>query len=211
MLAILYYCEDATGSIAQPSHGSSTFSGSDVVYDPNTDFCGTDTFTYTVMDASQVNSDTATVTVDVLCPSEEIQAPTADGNGPIANDDFATTTQGSSVVIFVMKNDIVPSDAAGSFSAPSNGVLEKGSSELVYHPNAGFCGQDSFSYTLSNDKSSNSATVTIDVVCDEGITQEIIPPADNDGLLLMDDFAEGEMDKALSISILVNDIIPTGE
>ena len=112
-------------------------------------------------------------------------------------------------------------DVAGSFTTPSNGRLEKGTSELVYTPNEDFCGTDSFNYTLSNQDFSDTATVFIDVICspEEGEVPQTTgatelaftdesPPG---SLVLMDDFAEGNMDEELSIPILSNDIIPYGE
>ena len=112
-------------------------------------------------------------------------------------------------------------DVAGSFTTPSNGRLEKGTSELVYTPNADFCGTDSFDYTLSNQDFSDTATVFIDVICSP--EEEEVPPTTGatelpftdesppGSLILMDDFAEGNMDEELSIPILSNDIIPSGE
>jgi hypothetical protein len=72
-----------------------------ITYTPNSNFCGADQFTYTVTHPSGV-ADTATVTVAVLCP--EI----TESDRPIANDDFATTNQDESVVLFVLSNDTVP-------------------------------------------------------------------------------------------------------
>ena len=51
-------------AVTNGSHGSVTNNGSDVTYDPNPNYFGTDTFTYTVED-SQGATDTATVTITV--------------------------------------------------------------------------------------------------------------------------------------------------
>ena len=200
-------------------HGSCGFEGASIVYTPNTDYCGPDEFTYTVADASKVHSDTATVTVNVICPDDEPD--TAPGEDvpapPVANDDFATTKQGASVVLFVLDNDTVPKDVAGSFTSPINGSLDKGSSELVYIPNDGFCGIDTFKYTLTIPvhNLADTGLVTIEVVCDEE-TPEESPPVpeeleDAGGLRLGDDYATGPMNEPLEVPILLNDIIPEGE
>ena len=104
-------------------NGSCDFSGADIVYTPNADFCGEDEFTYTVTDSSAEHSDTATVYVTVLCPDSPTRSPTGgDENvgvpeAPIANDDEATTDQGSSVVLDVLANDVVPASKC-SLSIP---------------------------------------------------------------------------------------------
>ena len=113
--------QDATGTIGQPLNGTCDFSGADIVYTPNTDFCGEDEFTYSVTDSSKEHSDTATVYVNVLCPGSPTRSPTAGDDDvpepPIANDDEATTNQGSSVVLDVLANDVVP---ASKFIIHSN-------------------------------------------------------------------------------------------
>ena len=55
--------------VTQPSHGSVTNNGNDVTYTPNADFCGSDSFTYTISDGNG-GSDTATVIIDVSCQDE---------------------------------------------------------------------------------------------------------------------------------------------
>lgn len=53
--------------LTQTSSGTLNIYGSDVYYSPNTDFCGTDSFTYQVQDAYGTLSNTGTVTLDVTC------------------------------------------------------------------------------------------------------------------------------------------------
>jgi len=237
---------NASGSITQPTNGSWSHAQTSILYQPNVDFCGIDSFTYTVTNGEY--SDTATVTVNVLCPDGPTSSPTMDVEDVttsmptanvrlVANDDFATTSQGTGVALSVLANDTVPADASGSFSKPSNGILSKGSSELVYTPNDGFCGVDTFTYTLSNKEFSDTATVTIDVVCD--IPEEVTPTPSPSSLVtnatvdvggisenptraptamieeipvtlrVEDDFAEGNMNEILDIPILDNDIVPS--
>ena len=98
---------------------------------------------------------------------------------------------------------------------------------LTYTPNPGFCGIDTFSYSLSNAQFSDTAIVTIDVVCD--VPAKTVPsrapsvintatansltadPSITGPILKLEgDFAEGKMNESLSISVLANDIIPSG-
>lgn len=53
-------------SVGDPAHGSVTVDGLSVVYTPDANFVGTDTFIYTV--ATAFGTDTATVTIDVSAP-----------------------------------------------------------------------------------------------------------------------------------------------
>lgn len=62
----------------------------DVIYTPDEDFCGTDSFTYTISDSSSAY--VATVTVNVACP-------------PILNDDYAETMANTTISIHVLDND----------------------------------------------------------------------------------------------------------
>lgn len=74
----------------------------------------------------------------------------------------------------------------GYFRNPSFGEIERGANELVYTPNDDFCGVDTFTYTLSKEGFSSTATVTVDVICDniEEIAsvgeEEVGPPIDTD-------------------------------
>ncbi|MBO7412468.1 MAG: tandem-95 repeat protein [Fibrobacter sp.] len=49
----------------EPAHGEFTFNGNGFVYTPNPNFYGTDQFTYTITDASDLTSNPATVTITV--------------------------------------------------------------------------------------------------------------------------------------------------
>ena len=49
----------------EPAHGKFTFNGNGFVYTPNPNFYGTDHFTYTITDASDLTSNPATVTITV--------------------------------------------------------------------------------------------------------------------------------------------------
>ena len=56
-------------SVTQGANGAVTNNGSNVTYTPDADYCGIDSFAYTVSDGKG-GSDTATVTIDVRCVND---------------------------------------------------------------------------------------------------------------------------------------------
>ena len=58
-------------SVGSPAHGDASRSGDQVVYTPDPDYCGDDSFTYTASDGNG-GSDSATVSVTVGCVVDEI-------------------------------------------------------------------------------------------------------------------------------------------
>jgi len=138
-------------SFTQPTNGTVTENLDGTLrYEPDADFNGTDSFTYTINGG---DSATVTVTVDAV------------DDNPVAVDDTATTDEDVEVDIDVLDND---TDIEGdpitveSFTQPANGtVTENLDGTLAYTPDAGFSGSDSFTYTING---GDSATVTITVI-----------------------------------------------
>jgi len=87
---------------------------------------------------------------------------------PVALDDTASTLEGAPIVIDVLVND---SDDDGDgltvtgVSTAANGTLMvNGDNTITYTPNAGFEGQDTFSYDVSDGQGgSDTATVSVNV------------------------------------------------
>lgn len=82
---------------SNPPNGSTSFTGTDVTYTPDADFCGADSFTYTVN-----GGDTATVSVTVTCandaPVVDLDSTTA-GNGSTATFTETDPHTGTGVLI----------------------------------------------------------------------------------------------------------------
>ncbi|MEH3139276.1 MAG: Ig-like domain-containing protein [Mycobacterium kyogaense] len=144
----------------QPEHGDVWINRDGTIsYNPDADFFGTDTFTYTVTDGTE--SVTATVTVTVNAVNDE----------PVANNDAVEATEDASVTFpqdVLLGND---TDADGDTltvvigTAPANGTLvQNANGTYTYTPNANFNGTDSFTYTVSDGTTTSAlATVTITV------------------------------------------------
>ncbi|MGK7901815.1 MAG: Ig-like domain-containing protein, partial [Hormoscilla sp.] len=115
----------------------------------------------------------------------------------IAGDDFATTDAGSSVAVAVLANDVdIEGDAltiigfeqftfnGGVVSTETNGTpFDLTDDLLVYSPPGGFIGTDSFSYTVSDQKSNETATVTVNVVASTVVNQNVVGMASDDNLV----------------------------
>ncbi|HEV8719169.1 MAG TPA: tandem-95 repeat protein [Candidatus Binatia bacterium] len=145
------------------------------VYTPNTNFTGTDSFTYKTNDGTN-DSNAATVTIAVL------QA----NNAPIATNDFYNTEKDTALSILtpgVLANDsdldtplagrmailIAGPSHAASFTLNPDGSFD-------YTPTASFTGADGFTYKVNDGTSDSSvAMVTIAV-----IAPNTFPVAKND-------------------------------
>ena len=198
-----YIPVNATGKFYQPSHGEVDVGVDGVVYTPDADFCGVDTFTYTITDAAETHSDSATVTVEVTC----IDAPSKENHKPIANDDEATTLENEPVFINVALNDIDEEDDALTVTSVAE-CKEGGSIVIVgdgtggiveYTPAAGFYGNDHCDYTICDEFGlCDSACIIITVE-----KPSALPLAVNDA-------ATTDVDTAIEIEVTGNDISPKG-
>ena len=89
---------------------------------------------------------------------------------PTATDDIAATVEDESLVINVLGNDSDPDNdnlTVTHVSPPRDGtaMIEPGQT-VKYTPNQNFNGQDSFSYTASDDEYGASATVIVNIRAD---------------------------------------------
>ncbi|MFC7536036.1 Ig-like domain-containing protein [Sphingomonas sp. GCM10030256] len=111
-------------------------------FTPSKDFSGTASFRFTASDGS-LTSSPAQVTITI--------APVNDA--PVANADSASTIQGAPVLIDVLANDTdVDGDplSIAAIGNAANGMVEIENGQVRYTPNAGFSGNDAFSYTVSD-------------------------------------------------------------
>jgi len=147
--------------VNNPTNGTVTLdSNGGFTYTPNTNFNGTDSFTYMANDGS-ASSNVATVTITVGAINDP---PTASNDSYSTNEDTPLTVTPPGV----LGNDSDPDGdqlAAALDSGPRNGTLTlKPDGSFSYEPNLNFNGTDSFTY-MANDGTSNSnvATVTLTV------------------------------------------------
>lgn len=149
--------------IIAPVNGSATlYIDGSLLYTPDTDFNGTDSFTYVVNDGTE-DSTPATVTITVTPVND---APVAFDDGYSTNEDTPLTVAAAGV----LGNDSDPVEMdpiiAVLVSGPGHGTVNlNADGAFSYTPNANFSGLDSFSYKANDGQSdSNEAVVTITVV-----------------------------------------------
>ncbi|MGN6275978.1 MAG: Ig-like domain-containing protein, partial [Solirubrobacterales bacterium] len=183
-------------SVTKGAHGTVTISseGKGVDYHPEANYCGSDSFTYTLNGGS-----TGTVSVEIECIDD---APVAVNDTKTVEEDSGTTE------INVLAND---TDTDGgpkevkSVTQPANGTVAivGGGSAVTYTPNANYCNSeppgtepDTFEYTLNpgTESGPTSATVSVTVNCVDDP-----PVAVNDTKTVVEDSGTTE------INVLAND------
>lgn len=153
-----------TGNIIDfPAHGDVEFNGAgQLVYTPDMNYVGTDTFTYQLSDGQDL-SNIATVTIAVGNPINI--APTADDDELSTPVDAPLTITGTDL----LGNDHDPDGTLDKLTVafvvhPSHGDLTFDGVNVVYIPDAGYTGTDTFTYQAYDGQDySNTATVTISV------------------------------------------------
>lgn len=171
-----------------------TNGGADLTYEPNADFNGVDSFTYTIEDLEGV-TDTATVTVTV----------TNVNDAPDAVDDTATVVENGGIIyIDVLANDgdvDLDSLTLDAVTQGTNGTVMLEAGNVSYTPDTGFSGTDSFTYTII-DGNGGSDTATVNVT----VTNT------NDAPVAVDDTATVlEDSNATTIEVLDNDSDADGD
>ena len=174
--------------VTGPSHGSLKGRAPRLIYSPNANFNGSDSFSFKTSD-KRVDSKTATVSITVNPVND----------APTANNSSVVTQEDKPVSISLAGNDsdgdlltyiVVKGPARGSLK----GMAGK-SPKLSYTPKANFSGTDSFTYKVS-DKTAESAVATV----------LITVKAVNDRPTARDDSATTLEDKKVSsIDVLTND------
>ena len=101
-------------------------------------------------------------------PSSEISYTTTVNRAPVAIDDSVTIDEGSTATISVLSNDSDPDRGPLPLSiqsavSTSNGTTSIVGNNVIYTPDPGFYGADTFSYAITDGELSASATVTVNV------------------------------------------------
>lgn len=171
-------------SVSQPAHGSAFSTGSLVVYTPEPDYTGADSFTYTVSDPM---GETATGTITVTV--------TPVNDPPVAAADVTAVVEDGAAYVAVLTNDsdVDSTLALESVNPPAHGTATIVGGEILYVPTANFSGQDTFTYRITDGQESADAVVTVTV-----------SPV-NDAPVANDDAVSTPEDTPISINVAAND------
>lgn len=130
-----------------------------VTYIPNEDFVGNDSFSYTVVDTDG-NASQGTVSVTVTPPN----------SAPTAVNDVAETLENEAVQVLVTANDSDPDGdplTIESVSDAQNGTVSFSVGTITYQPDAGFFGEETLEYTITDGRGKEAtASLTISVFSD---------------------------------------------
>ena len=192
-------------AVTQPNNGGTvTNNGTNVTFNVGSSFQDLDTgqtrqssFTYTITDANGA-TDTATVTMTI----------TGVEDAPDAVDDTDTTNENTAKTVNVLANDTDPDDTltVTNVGTPNNGgsvTITNAGADVSFDPAGAFEDLDagdtrltSFTYTVSDGNSTDTATVTMTVT---GV--EDAPDAVNDS-----DTTNEDTNK--TVNVLANDVDP---
>lgn len=147
--------------------GSPNADTASVVYTPNPNSNGSDSFTFRTNDGA-LNGNTGTITITVGAVNDS----------PVAANMTAVTAMGTPTTVVLGATDVetcelsfsvVTGPSQGTLGAITNAACTPGNPNsdadtVVYTPNAGFSGIDTFTYRVNDGASgSNTATVTVTI------------------------------------------------
>ena len=145
--------------VGQPAHGTASVSGAGTRYVPDAGFTGRDTYRVVVCDDG----------TPVFCSTGLVEVEVA----PLAVDDSARAGAGQAVGIDVLANDAGASGPPVVTSAPGRGRVVWRDGKLVYTPDDGFEGTDTFRYRICSPEP--------EPLCSEATVTIVVDPADDDG------------------------------
>lgn len=140
--------------VAEPQYGELTGTTPELIYTPDANFNGTDSFTYVANDG-MVNSPVATVSITI----DPV------GDAPVADPQSVSTMFNQGVAITLTGSDVDGDELNYLLvDLPANGTIDGLEPNIVYTPDSGFVGVDTFTFKANDGlMDSNYATVTVTV------------------------------------------------
>lgn len=158
-----YASTNATGVMTTNIYGivQSNAPGTMLLYTPTPGFLGADRFSYSISDG-QGGWGRAVVVVSVIKTNPVV---TTNDLPVIAADEIHVDEGSIQAELDVLVNDTAPTTLAiHSFTQPANGVVERVPCKLLYTPNRGFTGTNTFNYTVINSQGGRATTNVVVIV-----------------------------------------------
>jgi VCBS repeat-containing protein len=186
-------------AVGSPAHGTAAIMSGQVVYTPDADYHGGDTFDYTVQGGTGLTS-SGDVTVSVQSVND----------APAAVDDSLTLAEDSSDVPIVMLGNDTDADgdalSVTSVTGAAHGtVTQQPDGSYTYLPEPDYAGSDSLTYTVSDGNggtATGTVTVTVSPVNDAPATGPDAYDAATTDLIMTVNAANG---------VLANDVDADGD
>jgi hypothetical protein len=140
-----------------------------VMYAPTVDYVGNDSFAFKVIDDNGVESNSATVSVEVKEKTVDIASIDSANKAPTAFDQTTSVDKNNQLNITLTGEDADNDPIQFVIvSSPTDATLDnfdKAKGTVTYAPGLDYIGNDSFSFKVSDDKGveSSSATVSVEV------------------------------------------------
>jgi len=190
----------------QPIHGIVKLINGKILYQPDTNYVGKDSFSYTIKDKSKAVSNEARVDITILPVND----------APVAVDDVAKTDENRSIVISPLLNDIDPDGNNSklhivSITKPKYGLAKLEDKLVMYAPKSDWASKDVLSYTIEDEEGAKStAKITINI----GPLNDA-PKAYNDTIYIKEDesvtfkLKGNDPDKdSISYKLVYNNLVP---
>jgi hypothetical protein len=133
-----------------PLHGTLLGTAPNLTYRPNNGYTGPDSFTFKVNDGLR-DSTVATVSITV-------------GDKPVADSQFVQACRNTDEPITLTGSGVCGTLTFSVLNGPTHGILLGTAPNLIYRPDTGYEGPDSFTFKVNNGFSdSDPATVSIEV------------------------------------------------
>ena len=158
--------------VTGPTKGTLSGTPPNLVYLPNPNVSGADSFTYKANDGS-ADSAPATVSITIAAVNDS----------PVAFNVSVKTEQGSRTEFSLVGSDPDGSELTYALlTQPTKGTLSGNAPDLIYTPNSSASGADTFTYTVNDGtETSAEATVTIEIAT---IEVPILTLISSDGVTL---------------------------
>ena len=183
----------SVAGLTPPANGTVQVVAGKIVYTPNANFNGTDSFTYTVSDGNG-GTDVATVTVNVGGVND----------APVAVDDTVTTPEDQPVTFDPLANDTDPDgdplSYQGTPTAEHGTVTVNPDGTITYTPDPDYNGPDTITYVVKDPSGlTDTGTITVNVT-----------PV-NDAPDAVDDASGTDQGAPVTIDVLGNDTDVDGD